>query len=301
MPACAACGRPVAMARPRCLYCGAALDAAAVAAAEEARAAVESSTAVPRPAAGPAAAEAEPAPSDRVLVIVETSGAPEVLASALSLSLYDARQRAVRGGIVVHRVADAATAAAEAARLRAAGLAATEVPEEEVRRRSQARVAIKGSPEGGRLRLATADEVVDLAPGDVFLVVKGPIAREYPPSDAVKRVRLAGLEPGYRFHLHRRGDERPLELDPANFEFGRAAAGSSILTLAGWVEGLRAPAQDDTFRNATPAMAPAAPEPGATSTASALGGRPATPIHDNLAQFRRHSACHAAVAERRPR
>jgi hypothetical protein len=149
----------------------------------------------------------------------------------------------------------------------------------------------------------TDDGAVAVAGPELLLVVRGPIAREYPPSTEVRRLRLAGLDPGYRFHLHRRGEARPLELDPAGFEFGERAPGdSSMLRMNGWMAGLAAATpHDDTFRFVTPALAPAEADAG-LAAAGALrrpAGRETTPVLDNLAQFRAYSAWRAAVEARR--
>ena len=117
-------------------------------------------------------------------------------------------------------------------------------------------------------------------------------------------MRIATLEPGHRFHLHRRDDPRPLELDPAAFDFGLASlAESSLLLLSSWIEKAAAGVPvDDRFRREAPALAPAAPEGG--GIAVALGG--AAPrrkdeesqVLDNLEQFRFYSAWRACALRR---
>ncbi len=111
---CPSCHRPVAMARPRCLYCGAALPSATVEAAQA------------------AAAEAPEAPpkSDRVLLIVDMTGAEaRAVSRALGLSAFEAAQRVRRGGPQIVRIADAAAASHEAERIAKEGLRVERVAE----------------------------------------------------------------------------------------------------------------------------------------------------------------------------
>jgi hypothetical protein len=109
----------------------------------------------------------------------------------------------------------------------------------------------------------------------------------------------ATLGPGYRFHLHRRREPRPLELDPGAFEFGAAAglADSSEQRLIAWLATLTTGVPvDDSFERQTPALAPAEPPGGPLSALEALGRpssrhqAPTSQILDNLAQFRFYSA-----------
>src|SRR5262245_29350810 len=94
MALCPACARPVAVARPRCLYCGEPLSAEAVAEAER----------TTREVAGGKA----PAEAHRVLVVLEHQpGDPETLARVLGLTLFDATQRAARGGFELVRTVSA--------------------------------------------------------------------------------------------------------------------------------------------------------------------------------------------------
>jgi hypothetical protein len=116
---CPACGRPFALARPQCLYCGAALPAGVV---EE--------------AARQAAAAAAPAPAGppRSLLLVDCDGADAgALAAAFGVSAFEAGQKARRGGWQLQRIASVDDAAREADRLSRAGLRVLVLPEAEVR------------------------------------------------------------------------------------------------------------------------------------------------------------------------
>ena len=301
---CPHCARPVAAAQPRCVYCGGALPAEAVEAAAAARAALEAEWArdVTSNAAGlHPAAEATGPP--RMLLVLETARADEaVLARALALSPFEASQRRRRGGPDLHRILPAAQAAEEAARLRAEGLDVLEIAEEEVRR-AEPVVAARGGAEQGALALDGDGGPLRLAEADLLLIVRGVITREYQTTvEARHQRRLATLDPGYRVHLHRRQDPRPVELDPAGFDFGPGGAPSGApLQIASWIDQLfPGVPRDDSFRVVIPALAPAAPAPAGAGATAALAhtGRAARVILDNLAQFRFHSAWRGAARRR---
>jgi hypothetical protein len=280
---CPACHRPLSRVQPRCLYCGAAVPAELLA------------------AVAPTPVTAVSAP-ERVLLILDLSAvAAETLAPVLGLPPAEAARRARRGGYQLHRIASSEAAAAEAERLRAAGLLVLAVPEAEARVRPI--LAKGGTRDAGGLSLRAEGGALRVSPGQVLLVVRGPIVREYQALPARRRVSAARPEEGYRIHLHRRGEPRPLELDPANFEFGREpAAGSSLLELNAWVDAVAQGApRDEAFRQEPPALSPAAPAD------RQLAARALTPrreneapqVLENLEQFRFYSAWRAAVERRR--
>jgi hypothetical protein len=274
------------MARPTCLYCGAVLPAEAL------------------PAA-PAPPETGPAPEARALLVVDLRGADvDAVARALGVSPYDARQRVSGGGWQLHRALPPEQAEEEAARMTGAGLAVRIVPGADAAARARP-LLVRGGDGSDGLALRTDEGPLRLAPGALFLIVRGPITREYQTSTNVKRVRTATLEGGHRIHLHRRDDPRPLELDTLLFDFGDAVltSMSSLLTLLGWLE-QAAPQTpvDDGFRRLTPALAPARSEgTGRLSAADALRApRRGTPqdgplVLDNVQQFRAYSGWRAAV------
>jgi hypothetical protein len=286
MPACPACGRPVAMARPRCLYCGGPISAHAVA--EAARSAAE----VTAPAARAGG-------STRRLLIVDLANAtPAALAEGLDLGAYEAAQRTRRGGYSLEAVVDESEAEAEAARLRAAGLHVYAVPES-TRHLSPWRAA-SGAAEGSRLRLR-GDGSREIQRGDVLLVVRGPIVRERRPADKVKRIDTARLEPGHRFHLHLKDESTVVEIDPFELAFpgGAPLAGSSLLEVRAWVDAVRGDASDDEgFQYLSPALGVSEDKARAATVGlrdSGSGGKDSTPILDNLAQFRSYSGWRGAV------
>jgi hypothetical protein len=286
---CPACGRAVALSRAHCLYCGAPLASAA--------------GELPEAAAPPLA----PEPTARVLVLLDLSRAePLALARALAVSRYEAGLLARRGGIHLVRAAADADAAAEAERLRALGVQPVVVPEAEVR--VPPVPCLKGEREGSGLRLRSAQGSVTLAPGDVFLVVSGPIRRERQARAERRKFSTAGLDEGFRVHLHRPAASPPLEIDALNFEVGFAPSGSVRLELESWLEAATRGARRDTgFARLPPVLGPAEPEPagGLLSAASSLAAAARSDaderalVLDNLAQFRFYSGCLAAVERRR--
>jgi len=295
MSRCPSCGRPVAVARASCLYCGRPL-------ADETRLATAPETvgpAMPAPAAAPE-------PPGTLLVLDLASVDEASLARAASLSAYEARLLVRRGALHVHRVLGVTEAEAEAERLRREGLVVFLVPEGEARIQPLRALGGECSPEAATLRTEEGPLLVHRE--DLLLVVRGPIAREYRPSPKRRRVETATLEEGYRVHLHRRSDPRPVEIDASNFEFGFAPTGSSRLELDSWVDTLAVGlARDDEFRRLPPVLAPAEPEArSALAAAGRLGRRPRdeegedeAAVLDNARQFRYYSGWRAAIERRR--
>jgi hypothetical protein len=239
--------------------------------------------------------------AERLLVVLEhRSSDPDALARALGLSLFEAAQRAARGGFDLLLTAPPPEAEALAASLRSAGFAVFLVPEGEARRAPTA--ARGGGFEDGRLRLITAEGEVILARDDLLLVVKGSIAREYQAPMTRVKFRTATLPGGYLVHLHPKREAPPFELDPDNFEFGEGSRQGSLLELGLGLESLGAQT-DDGFRRVVPALAPAAKDgAGIVARTRALvhaSGEGALAL-DNVAQFRLYSGWRGAVERRRP-
>jgi hypothetical protein len=289
--ACPRCQRPIAAARATCLYCGTPLPA----------------DAVPRPGEPAAADPAVPARPDQALVIgrLEAADATSVQ-RALGLTAFEAEQRVRRGGLQLLRRAAREEGERQAARLTGEGLLAWAVPEDEAR--AEPLVARGGRLGEGALRLRLEQGTLSVAPTDLMLVVRGPIARERQTEPPARRlVRAATLAPGYRVHLWRRHEPRPLELDPDAFDFGVAGPVSSQLQLLEWIDAVRGDAPvDDEFRREPPALSPAAPPEGAEAllrgarprarSRSRKEGEPV--VLDNLEQYRFFSGWRAAVQRR---
>jgi len=287
MASCPACGRAVALAGETCLYCGAPLG-------------------FPSLTASPVTAETKaPEPKPRVLVLLDLARSePETLAQALAVSRYEAGLLTRRGGL--HLVRAATEPDAEAERLQALGAQPILVPEAEVR--AAPVLCLAGEREGDGLRLRSAQGSVSLGPQDVFLVVSGPIKREHQARAEPRKFSTAGLDEGFRVHLHRREASPPLEIDALNFEVGFAPSGSVRLELESWLEAVTQGARRDTgFARLPPVLGPAEPDPkgGALSAAGSLAASARSEpegralVLDNLAQFRFYSGCLAAVERRR--
>ena len=295
MPGCPACGRPVAVARASCLYCGAALP-------EALRPAPVS--AAQKPADSPAEVIA-----DRSLLVLElTNVTAESLAALTGQSPWDASRLVKRGGLHLHRLLEPAVAEDLAASFRAAAIGAWVVPEKEAR--LPPLCASRGERSGEQLLLDTAEGRIALGAAELLLVVSGPIAREPGPRLERRRFDSVRLHDSWCAHLHRGADPRPLELDPRRIELGFTVTGSTQLELESWVEALgREVPRDDGFRREAPALAPPpATEEGrsvawpfgvARPTARPGFGSEPPPVYDNLAQFRFYSGWRAAVERRR--
>ncbi len=292
MASCPACGRSIALARAVCLYCGAPLG---------------SGQQAPAAADAPLLEAAPVLPKDRVLVLLDVAGtAPEILVRALAFSPYEAALIGRRGGLHLVRASASDAALREAERLRSLGAEPLLVPEAEVRARPL--LCLAGERQATGLTLRTEQGSVTLAPGEAFLVVSGPITREYLPTSERRRIATARLEEGFRVHVHRRAADRPLEIDALNLELGFAASGSVRLEIQAWLDVVAGDAKRDSgFSRLPPVLGPAEPDPkGALSAAGSLaaGARSNTSdehalVLDNLAQFRFYSGCLAAAERRR--
>jgi hypothetical protein len=279
----------VALARPRCLYCGAPFDQALV---DEVGRSAAAALAAP-PAAGPA----------RTLVVIDLEAAtPAALSDGLGLGAFEARQRKKRGGYALEMILEHAEAEAESQRLAAAGLLVVLVPEAEAK--TPCWLAGAGSWDG--VLHLQGDGRREIAAGGLLLVVKGPIAREYQVPEKKRRVETARLEPGYRFHLHLRDQPVPVEIDPFDLSFpgGPPLSGSSQIEVQTWLDALRAGApEDDAFRHVTPALGLRKDDGMRALPGMPPGARAGAPLAvlDNLAQFRFYSAWRAAVERRAAR
>jgi hypothetical protein len=296
---CPACGRPVAIPRAQCLYCGAALPPENVAQANARARESSARRAAPDPFIAGGAA--------RALVIIDCGGADaETVGAAVGVSRFQADLRVRQGGYQLHRIATLADAHADAERCAALGLWAALVPEAEARAAARPVIVLGGRIEPPVFALRTDEGPVGLEPSEIVLVVRGPIVREYLAEPSTRHRRKdVGLEGGHRIHFHRRADPRPLELDPGSFEFDAGGVDSSLRRLTECVVALGERATvEDGFRRLAPALAPAETEArGALSSAEALrprsGGskRKDGPrvVLDNVAQFRFYSAWRGAV------
>jgi hypothetical protein len=278
------------MARPVCLYCGAALPAEMVAAV--------AATAAPPPSG---------ASARTLLVVDQSSTEPSTLGTALGLTPYESSLRQRRGGYALEGILDAPRAEEEADRLRSAGLVVFLVPEPLAR--EEPWLAVGGVRDEDGLHLRGASGSRQVSGPDLLVVVRGPIVREYQAPLEPRKIQATRLEDGYRVHLHLRASPQILEIDPGDFDFGVGAQlfGSSLLEMNNWLESLtRGVVMDDAFRHVTPALGPGTGPAGPLAVTSALSRRASkerkknqATVHDNLRQFRFYSSWRGAVERAR--
>jgi hypothetical protein len=293
MALCPQCQRPVALARPQCLYCGAALSAEIV-------------PTVMMPAPTTADLDREPDAPPRALVVFDIASADvSAAAEALGLGAFEADQRLRRGGWQLYKILEPEAAEGEATRLRACGLAVHIVPEFEVRASREPMLVIGGRSGPGTLTLRTAKRERTVKTAEAQLVILGEIHREYA-ADVRKNQRSARpLDPGFRFHLYVRGIPLPFEVDPEGFLFDGPSSlpTSSLLELRRWIDALpEGVPRDDGFRLLPPALAPAEAPSGPAifeAVAALRAGREGPVVLDNVSQFRFYSGWRAAIERRR--
>lgn len=304
MASCPHCRRPIARIQPRCLYCGKPIPPELLVEAEASAAAALAAEPSRPSQAPPAGADVVPAPGEtsRSLLILDLRDADaKRVATALGVSLFEANQRVKRGGFQLHRIADDARAAQEGDAIAAGGVRVLRIPEAETQAADPVLI-LGGRFEPGIARLRGPGGPLRLDAPDLLLAVRGPIVREYQTPQEWRRLRSASLTQGYRFHLHRSSDPRPVELDPESFEFDERATASSLLRISAWVDAAGVPI-DDGFRMLPPALGEADPDARAGIDASAaLGARVADTerkgtktILDNVRQFRAYSAWRGRV------
>lgn len=289
------------MVRPKCFYCGKALPSELLSAVEASASQAIQQIEQQFPHE-PAASPPQESP-ERLLIILDLrQGEPKGLARARGVSAFEAGQQLRRGGFQLHRIAPAAEAREEAERLAALGVRAVTLREGSLA--VEPLVVVGGALSAGRLAGRSAHGRLEWSQEDLLLVVKGPIQRQYQAEDTnLRRLKSASPSEGYRFHLQRRSDPRPLELDPDAFDFDaeRGRVASSMLRLTSWIDAFEPRARvDDSFRLLPPALGASE---AAGPTARALGRSSQQKgfgvVLDNLRQFRFYSAWRAAL-ERMP-
>ncbi len=284
MAACPECQRPVAITKPRCLYCGAPIDPGSV-----------------PPPVSEAAVPSLPLP-DRTLIVLGL-GDTDVgrAAHALGVAPFEVGQRQRRGGWHLHKVLPSISADAEAARLREAGLTVHMIPEAEVRTAETPTVVRGGDCSEDTLLLRTDNGEERMPGAHLLLLVTGEIRRERPAETKAKKKKDVALEPGLRIHVHAREAPTPFEIDPDGFAFDKVSQGSSSLTLRKWTLVLsRQVPLDDGFRFVPPALGPSPVQEAKITDALRPGAKKRTqaPVLDNLRQFRFYSGWRAAVERR---
>lgn len=306
---CPACARPIAMARPTCVYCGKALPTGTV---EEATLAaqrvLESKTLVGLETA----ARGDLArPARRYLVIDTTSAPANALAYACSISVWEARQWQATARYRLLRISDEPQDGPLESELRERGVPALVIPEDVVARARRPLIVetldLSATPLLAHLVEDPEAAVVprNLLEHEIFLIVSAPIKREKVHEAVASRLRPdRRLDDGYLVHLHLKGEPRPWEIDPRRTGFQGPGEASAHMRTLELVRRLAATAShDEGFKNMVPALSPGV-EPliefAGLKKSRPAGKEPKTVILDNVAQFREYSAWRAAVERTRP-
>ncbi len=302
---CPACQRPVAVARARCVYCGAPLPSETMEEASlAARRVLEARSLVglEEAAAGPRHERGK-----RNYLILDTQAAsPEVIAESCVVSIWEARLWRAGPRYRLMRVIEASVPG----QAQSAGPHLFSLPEavvEPLRNPipvESIKALVDPSPCALRDHEDEPPRRKELRRDDVALIISGAIKREKVREPSPKKARADGrMEEILLVHVHLRSEGRPWEIAPRRTAFegpGLASAHMRTLTL------LRRFAEtgrhDEGFRNLVPALSVGTPDGGPLGLASSSkrgGKEPKVVILDNLAQFREYSAWRGAVERRR--
>lgn len=297
------------MARPTCVYCGAALPKGTV---EEASLAaqrvLESKTLVGLETAAKGADLARPA--RRYLVIDTTSASAEAIALACSISAWEARQWQAASRYRLLRISDEPQDGPLESELREQGVPPLVIPEDVVARARRPMTVetldLSATPLRGHLVEDPEAAVVprDLLEHEIVLIVSASIKRERVREPVASRLGTdRRLDDGFLVHLHLKGESRPWEIDPRRTGYQGPGPASAHMRTLELVRRLAATiSHDEGFKNMVPALSPGVDPltdlPGMKDSRSA-GKEPKTVILDNVAQFREYSAWRAAVERTR--
>jgi hypothetical protein len=294
---CPRCGRDVPGIRRACLYCGESVPADATS-----RPPQSSDFAAPRAVS-----------STRALIIVDLSNANVAqVTQAFNIALADASLRIRRRGYQLLRITSIREAETFVTQLRRTGIAAWSLPEQRIDAGRYPVIIRGGDVAAGRFVLAENSIPIRVVGEDLLLAIWGRIHRTRHEFFGLERLRprpspfLSTLNEEHRLHLHRRLEDRPLEIDPGSFEFDdrNAAMESSLLRIRSGLESLMGHRTiDDAFRLEAPAMSPMqTPQTGVFAIVESLKDRGAeqegkySGLLYNLEQFRFYSAWRGALA-----
>ena len=307
---CPACARPVALARPTCVYCGAPLPKETLEEASSAAQRVLKSKTL-RDLEN-AAKGAEPVrPARRYVVIDTTSATAEALALGCSLSEWETRQWQAASRYRLLRISDEPPDGPLESQLRERGVAPLVIPEDVVARaRRPLTVETLDLSATPLLRAHLVEEpdaaVVqrDLKEHDIVLMVSAIIKREKVREPATSRLRTdRRLDDGYLVHLHLKGEQRPWEIDPGRTGYQGPGPTSAYMRTLELVRRLAVTiSHDEGFKNIVPALSPGVDpltDLSGMRESRPKGKEPKTVILDNVAQFREYSAWRAAVERAR--
>jgi hypothetical protein len=295
------------MAREKCVYCGAALSRETLREAAAAAKRVFQSTTLTglEDAARGLGGGSQ---NRRYLVVDTATNDVETLASACSISQWEARQWQAAARFRLLRVTSEVSNGPFETRLRAMGVPLHVIAEDVVARarnplpiesldasRVPAECTLRPDPESPPIRRALEESLV-------AVIVSGPIRREKVKEIAsFKKVPSIRLEDAFLVHFHIRGEPRPWEIDARRTSFegdGLASAHMRTLQLVRRLAGTVP--HDDAFRNLVPALSEGAdPLTEFTSGNSRAGSSTKGTkliVLDNVAQFREYSAWRGRLA-----
>ena len=301
---CPVCGRPVALARPACMYCGAPLPEDVRGEAEQAAKRVKQA----RNLAGLEAAAAGLAQGRRRYFVVDLSGdiPAETIARACNVSAWEAHQWQAASRYRLVRITDEPSPGPTETALKESGLAFFTISEEAVAR-SRRPVPVEAIRSDAAIHATFHED--DERPSvrrvfgaqEISLIVSGPIRREKQREQVRKRdLREIRLEDGWLVHIHLKTQERPLEIDPLRTAFEGPGLASAHMRTIELVRSFSATVPcDEGFKNAVPAMAPAAdPESDPLALKREPKGsrrEPKIVVLDNSGQFKEYSAWRGQV------
>jgi hypothetical protein len=262
-----------------------------------------------------AAAKGEDASlAKRRYVVIDTSTAsPEIVASACSVSIWEARQWQAASRYRLVKISQETGEDRLESNLRGMGLDALVVSGEAVAR-ARNPIPVESVDVSVQPILCAVREDPEAVPsrrelneGAITLIVSGPIKRERQKPQTTK-VRLdSRLEDAWLVHLHFRDEPRPWELDPRRTGFEGAGLASAHMRTLELVRRLSTSVpMDETFRNVVPALSPGVDPlddlPGVKAPSEKPQDKQQKAVmFDNVAQFREYSAWRAAVERLRPR
>jgi hypothetical protein len=298
------------MARANCVYCGAPLAEEII---EEAALAARRVQKTQSLAHLQTVAQGQGRePQTRRYVIIDTSAAgAEAIASACSVSVWEARQWQAACVFRLVRVSAEPADGPLERRLKDQGLSFFVVPEDDVARsripvllesidlsKVPARCSLRPDPEAAPVGR-------DLPESELALIVSAPIKREkVKDSPSPKKAVDTRLEDAWVVHLHLRSEARPWEIDPRRTGYERAGLASAHMSTMELVRRLSASVpHDETFKNMVPALSPGIDPVGDLAALKAptrtAGKPPRRLVLDNLAQFREYSAWRGAIERAR--
>jgi hypothetical protein len=299
------------MARPTCVYCGAALPKETLEeAAFAAQRVLKSKTLLDLENAAKGA-EQPVRPARRYLVIDTTSASAEDLALGCSISEWETRQWQAASRYRLLRISDGSQDGHIESQLRERGVAPLVIPEDVValaRRPMTVETLDLSAPPLLRAHLAEEPDAAvvprDLGEHDIVLMVSAIIKREKVREPLASRLQAdRRLDDGYLVHLHLKGQSRPWEIDPGRTGYQGPGPTSAYMRTLELVRRLAAAiSHDEGFKNIVPALSPGVDpltDLAGLRDSRSKGKEPKTVILDNVAQFREYSAWRAAVERTR--